>query len=88
MEKLDTDLLCLKQKHSDDYYELMQMCMGLSDVFYANFVYYTFDGVLIVRVEFDKEHFQKVIVQLNLFCKGYVVPQTATKKKKRNNFFH
>ena len=30
VEKLDTDLLCLKQKHSDGYYEEIQMCMGLS----------------------------------------------------------
>ena len=32
VEKLDTDLLCLKQKHSDGYYEEIQMCMGLSGV--------------------------------------------------------
>ena len=35
VEKLDTDLLCLKQKHSDGYYEEIQMCMGLSGVSYA-----------------------------------------------------
>ena len=37
VEKLDTDLLCLKQKHSDDYAEEIQMCMGLSGVSYAEF---------------------------------------------------
>ena len=29
VKKLETDLLCLKQKHSDGYYEQIQMCMGL-----------------------------------------------------------
>ena len=38
VEKLDTDLICLKQKHSDGYYEETQMCMGLSGVSYADFV--------------------------------------------------
>ena len=33
VEKLDTDLLYLKQKHSDGYYEEIQVCMGLSGVF-------------------------------------------------------
>ena len=41
VEKLDADLLCLKQKHSDGYYEEIQICMGLAGVFYADFVSYT-----------------------------------------------
>ena len=64
MEKLDTDLICLKQNHSDGYYKQIQMCMGLSGVSYADFVYYTFNGLVIVRVKFDKEHFQKLTVKL------------------------
>ena len=87
MEKLDTDLICLKQKHSDGYDEEIQMYMGLSGVSYADFVYYTFKGLIIVRVKFDKEHFQKLIVKLNSFYKDYVVTQVQ-KKKKRNTFFH
>ena len=63
-KKLDTDLICLKQNHSDGYYKQIQMCMGLSGVSYADFVYYTFNGLVIVRVKFDKEHFQKLTVKL------------------------
>ena len=48
VERLDTDLLCLKQKHSGGYYEEIQMCMGLSGVSYTDFVYYTFNGLVIV----------------------------------------
>ena len=82
VEKLETDLLCLKQKHSDAYYEAIQVCMGSSVVSYADFVYYTFIGLVIVRVKFDKEHFQKLIVKLNSFYKDYVVPQVLKKKKR------
>ena len=78
-----TDLLCLKQKHSDGYYEEIQLCMGLSGVSYADFVYYTFIGLVIVRVKFDKEHFQKLIVKLNSFYKDYVVPQVLKKRKEK-----
>ena len=51
------------------------------------FVYYTFDGLVIVRVKFDKEHFQKLIVKLNSFYRDYVVPQALTKKKREIIFF-
>ena len=81
VEKLDTDLLCLQQKHSNGYYEDIQMGKGLLGVSYADFAYYTFNGLLIVRVKFDKEHFQKLIVKLNSFSKDYVVPQKLRKRK-------
>ena len=83
VEKLDTDLLCLKQKHSDGDYEETQMCMVLSGVSYADFVYYTFNGLVIVRVNFDKQLFQKLIVKLNSFYKDYVVPQVLKKRKEK-----
>ena len=86
MEKLDTDLICLKQKHSDGYDEEIQIYMGLSGVSYADFVYYTFKGLIIVRVKFDKEHFQKLIVKLNSFYKDYVVTQVQKKKEKKYLF--
>ena len=81
VEKLNTDLNCLKQKHSDGYYEEIQMCMGLSGVSYSDFVYYTFNGLVIVRVKFDKEHFQKLVVKINSFYKDYVVLQVLKKRE-------
>ena len=84
VEKLDTDLLCLKQKHSKGYYKEIQMCKELFGVSYADFVYYTFNGLLTIRVKFDKEHLQKIIV--NSFNKDYVVLQKLRKRK--IIFFH
>ena len=86
VEKLDTDLLCLKQKHSKGYYKEIQMCKELFGVSYADFVYYTFNGLLTIRVKFDKEHLQKIIVKLNSFNKDYVVLQKLRKRK--IIFFH
>ena len=71
------------QKHSDGYYEEIQMCIGLSSVSYADFVYYTFYGPVIGRVKFDKEHFQKLIVKLNSFYKDCVMPQVLKERKKK-----
>ena len=57
------------------------MCIGLSGVSYVDFVYYTFNGLTIVRVKFDKEHFQKLIVKRNSFYEDCVVPQVLKKEK-------
>ena len=46
---------------------------------YADFVCYTFNGLVIIRVKFDKEYFQKLIVKLNSFYEDYVVPQVLKK---------
>ena len=86
VEKLDTDLLCLKQKHSKGNYKEIQMCKGVLGVSYGDFVYYTFNGLLTIRVKFGKEHLQKIIVKLNSFNKYYVLPQKLRKRK--IIFFH
>ena len=56
--------------------------MGLSGVSYTNIICYTFNGVMIVRIQFYKNPFQKLIVKLNLFCEDYVVPQVLEKEKR------
>ena len=62
------------------------MGKGLLGVSYGDFVYYTFNGLLTIRVKFGKEHLQKIIVKLNSFNKDYVVPQKLRKRK--IIFFH
>ena len=44
--------------------------------------YYTFNKLVIIGVNFGKQHFQKLIVKLNSFYKDCVVPQVLKKKKK------
>ena len=71
MEKLDTDLLYLKQAHSDGYYEEIQMCIGWSGASFSDFAYYTFNGLWIVRIQFANKHFKKLIVKINLVHDDY-----------------
>ena len=61
--------------------------MVLSGISYAEFVYNTFNGLVIVRVKFYKEHFQKLIVKLNSFYKDYMVTQVQKKKKEKKYLF-
>ena len=56
--------------------------MGLSGDSYADFFYYTFNGLVIIGLNFGKQHFQKLIVKPNSFYKDCVVPQVL---KKSNN---
>ena len=51
------------------------MCMVLSGVSYAELLYYSFNGLVIVGIKFDKERFQKLLGKLNSFYKNYVVPK-------------
>ena len=61
--------------------------MDLSGGSNVDFVYYTFNGLVIIGVNFGKQHFQKLIVKLNSFYKDCVVPQVLKKKKNIENFF-
>ena len=70
VEKLDTDLTYLNHKHSEGYYEEIQMCMGLSGVSYADFVYYTFNGLVIVRVNFEGAGTKKKKREITFFTKN------------------
>ena len=60
----------------------MQMCMDLSGGSNVDFVYYTFNGLVIIGVNFGKQHLQKLIVKLNSFYKDCVVPQVPKNKNK------
>ena len=82
VEKLDTDLLRLKQKHSDGYYE-EHKCVWFYQVLPMPTLFTTLSTDLLL---FYKEHFQKLIVKLNSFNKDYVVSQVL--KKERKNTFH
>ena len=57
------------------------MCMSLSGGSFADFFYCTFNGLLIVWVKCDKEHFQKLIVKLNSFYEDYVVSEVLEKRE-------
>ena len=53
------------------------MAMGLSGTTFCDFVVYTFTGMLIVRVKFDEDFFVELILKLNSFYKGYLLPKIS-----------
>ena len=50
------------------------MAMELSQVNYCDFVVFTFKCMIITRVEFDNEYFEKLIIKLNKFYENFVLP--------------
>ena len=66
--------ILLKKDHHFGYYTQVQMAMGLSQVNYCDFVVFTFKFMAITRVEFDNEHFEKLVLKLNEFYKNFMLP--------------
>ena len=66
--------LQLKKTHQYGYFTQIQMAMGLSNVEFCDFVVFTFKGMIIVRVPFEKNYFQEVVKKLNWFYKSYMLP--------------
>ena len=68
----DDGKLQLKKDHAYGYYTQIQMAMGLSNVQFCDFVVFTFKGMIIVRVPFDKIYFELLVKKLNWFYKRYI----------------
>ena len=63
----------LKKDHAYGYYTQIQMAMGLPNVQFCDFVVFTFKGMIIVRVPFDKNYFEQLVQKLNWFYKRYML---------------
>lgn len=61
----------LKKTHSSGYYSQVQMAMGISALKWCHFIVYVYSGMIIVKVAFDKTHFESVIEKLNIFYKNF-----------------
>ena len=53
--------------HHDGYFTEVQMDMGLTGASYCVFIVYTFQSLIIIRVNFDGEFFIEIIKKLNSF---------------------
>ena len=45
----------LKTNHPNGYCTQIQMVMGLSETAFCDFIVYTFDGMIIIRTQFDED---------------------------------
>ena len=71
----------LKKDHHFGYYTQVQMAMGLSQVNYCDLVVFTFKCMIITRVEFDNEYFEKLILKLNKFYKIFMLPDILLQRQ-------
>ena len=53
----------LKKDHPNGYYTQIQMAMGFSQITFCDFIVYTFDGMIIIRTQFDEDY-------IFLYCKN------------------
>lgn len=61
----------LKKDHQYGYFTQIQVATGLAGLKWCHFVVYVYEGIVIVKVEFDKEYFNSVIEKMNTFYKDY-----------------
>lgn len=62
----------LKKNHP--YYTQIQMAMGLSCAKFCDFIVYTFEGLIVIRIDFDDLYFRSLLEKLNNFYKHYLLP--------------
>ena len=57
------------------------MAMGLSKITFCNFIVFTFDGLIIIRTQFDEDYFFSLLQKLSSFCKDFTLPKLVTNVK-------
>ena len=59
----------------------IQMAMGLSQITFCDFFVYAFDGMIIIRTEFDEDYFYSLLQKLNRFYEDFMLPKLVTSRK-------
>ena len=57
------------------------MAMGLYQITFCDFIVYTFDGMIIIRTQFDEDYFFSLMQKLNSFYKDFMLPKLVTNLK-------
>ena len=71
----DSSKLQPEKDHACGYCTQIQMAMDLSNVQFCDFAVFTFKGMIIVRVPFDKIYFELLLQKLNWFYKRFMLPK-------------
>ena len=67
--KCEDGVSALKKDHPNGYYTQIQMAMELPQITFCDFIVYTFDGMIIIRTQFDENYFFSLLQKLNIFHK-------------------
>ena len=65
----------LKNEYHSGYYTQIQVRMGLAGLKWCHFVVYVYSGMIIVKVDFDRDYFKSVIDKMNDYYKDYYINQ-------------
>ena len=63
----------LKKEHHFRYYIQIQVAMGLAGLKWCHFVIFVYSGMIIVKVNLDRDNFQSVIDKMNHYYKDYYI---------------
>ena len=69
----------LKKEHHFGYYTQIQVAMGLAGLKWCQFVVYVYSGMIIVKVDFDRDYFQSVIDKINHYYKDYYINELLSR---------
>ena len=64
------------------------MAMGLSPVTFCDFIVYTFDDMIIIRTQFDEDHFFFSTAKTKQFLQKLNITKTSNQSKKSYNLEH
>ena len=68
---IEDEQVFLKKEHSAGYYTQIQLAMGLAGLRWCHFIVYVYRGMIIVKVEFDEQHFMKVVKSVETFYRDH-----------------
>ena len=69
----------LKKEHHFGYYTQIQAALGLAGLKWCHFVVYVYSGMIIVKVDFDRDYFQSVIDKMNHYYKDYYINEILSR---------
>ena len=69
----------LQKEHHFGYYTQIQVAMGLAGLKWCHFVVYTYSGMIIVKVDFDRDYFQCVTDKINHYYKNYYISELLSR---------
>ena len=69
----------LKKEHHFGSYMQIQVAMRLAGLKWCHFVVYIYSGMILVKVDFDREYFQSVIDKMNHYYKDYYINELLSR---------
>ena len=69
----------LKKEHHFGYCTQILVAVGLAGLKWCHFVVYVYSGIIIVKVDFDRDYFKSVIDKMNDYYKDYYINELLSR---------